>query len=98
MRTKPQFRSVVADKPEDKTMVTTIGMYDQKDVKSVTIGCTVHLQGFNNIKVSAECTDAETCRRVLIETLSMTLPLQGEVERECVQNYLKKVLIKDLLK
>jgi hypothetical protein len=94
MRTKAEFRSVVADK-EDKTMVTTIGMYDTANVKSVTMGVTINLQGFNYIKVDAECTDAETCRQVLIETLSMKLPFAGEVEKECVQNYLKKVLIKD---
>ena len=78
-------------RPENTLLV---GVVDENNITSVSMGVTINLQAFNNIKVMVEGTDAESCRRALIETLSMTLPLRGEVEKECVENYLRNVLVR----
>ena len=71
-----------------------IGLVDEQNITSVSMGVTINLQGYNNIKMMVEGTDAESCRRALIEALSMNLPLRGEVEKECVENYLRNVLVR----
>ena len=70
------------------------GMYDENKVFKVSIGCTISLHNWENIKVEVEAADPETARRCLIETLSVDLPLQSAVAKECVNRYLNAVLVK----
>lgn len=70
-----------------------IGMADPAKVHKVTIGCTINLHDFNNLKVEIEATDGDTARRALIELLGVTIPAESAVARECIDRYVKSVLV-----
>lgn len=84
-----------AGKPENCTSPASpvIGMTDPAKVLKVTLGCTINLHDFNNLKLEVEATDAVTAKRALIEILGITIPAESAVARECIDRYVKSVLV-----
>ena len=76
------------------TSQSTIGMYDRSLVSKITMGVTINLLNFENIKIDVEGTDAENNRKALIEILSTVIPAKDEVRAECIRKYLQTVLIR----
>ena len=72
---------------------TKTGLYDETKVVSVSMGVTINLLNYENIRVDVVSTDAETCRRALIEAL-YSLPLNSAPHKEAVQKYLNNVLVR----
>jgi hypothetical protein len=83
-------------KKEPQASQTTIGMYDRALVSKITMGVTINLLNFENIKIDVEGTDPENNRKALIEILSTIIPAQNEVRAECIRKYMQEILIKKL--
>jgi hypothetical protein len=70
-----------------------IGMTDPAKVLKVSMGCTINLHDYNNLKIEVEATDATTAKRALIEILGVTIPAESAVARECIDRYVKAILV-----
>lgn len=72
---------------------SVVGMVDPTKVLKISIGCTINLHDFNNLKIEVEATDATTAKRALVEILGVTIPAESAVARECIDRYVKNVLV-----
>lgn len=79
--------------PAPQPATAPLGMVDPAKVFKVSIGCTINLHDFNNLKIEVEATDATTAKRALIEILGVTIPAESAVARECIDRYVKSVLV-----
>ena len=77
-----------------QTNQTTIGMYDRALVTNITLGVTISLTNYEFLKIDVSGTDPDNNRKALIEILSTVIPAQDEVRRECIDKYIKNVLIR----
>lgn len=77
---------------------TTLAMYDESKVESVTIGVTIPLgQPYSNIKMSVTAKDPQNCRLALIDILMNEIPARGQIDREYINSYVRNVLVKEVL-
>lgn len=90
---KAGFGAPAATTTTTTTTTKEIGMVDPAKILKVTMGVTINLHDYNNLKVEVEATDGNTAKKALIEILGVTIPAESAVSRECIDRYIKAVLI-----